>query len=262
MKNTLKIYLLVVFCTICHSVIADQIQGEHGSIEITPLIHSSVQLEYRGTVILIDPWGRVGLEAAKMADIILITDDVGHHLDPDAIEKFRKPSTQVFITEKGKEKWPTGRVMENGESVSVAEVLIETVAAYDIIPGEPSHPKGEANGYAVTLGGKRLYFAGVTECVEEVKALRDIDVAFLPMNIPLGRMTPEATAECAEILSADIIYPYHYDQDYARRAYDPTYKGSALPMGRSVAESLTALESELRGSDIEVLIGDFYPPLN
>lgn len=262
MKFILKINLLVMLCAMGHSVVADQIQGDHGSIEITPLIHSSVQLEYRGTVILVDPWGRAGLEGARMADIILITDDVGHHLDPDAIENFRKPSTQVFITEKGKEKWPTGLVLANGESVAVAEVLIEAIAAYDIIPGEPSHPKGEANGYVITLGGKRLYFAGVTECVEEVKALRNIDVAFLPMNVPLGRMTPEATAECAEILSADVVYPYHYDQDYARRAYDPTYEGPELPMGRSVTESLSVLENELRDSEIEVRFGDFYPPLN
>ena len=261
MTHILKIKLVAVVCLLCDSVIADQIQGENGNIEITPLIHSSVQLEYRGTVILIDPWGRAGLESLKMADIILITDDVGHHLDPEAIEKFRKPSTQVIITANGKEKWPAGLIMENGESASVAEVEIEAVAAYDIIPGEPSHPKGEANGYVVTLGGKRLYFAGVTECVEEVKALRNIDVAFLPMNIPLGRMTPEATAECAKILSTDIIYPYHYDQGYARRAYNPNYEGPELPKGRSVAESLTALENELRGSNIEVRFGDFYPPL-
>lgn len=262
MKHGVKLNLLVMFCAMCHSVVADQIQGEHDNIEITPLIHSSVQLEYRGTVILVDPWGRTGLEAARVADIILITDDVGHHLDPDAIEKFSKPSTQVFLTEKGMQIWPTGQVMENGESTAVAEVLIEAIAAYDIIPGEPSHPKGEANGYVITLGGQRIYFAGVTECVEEVRSLSKINVAFLPMNIPLGRMTPEATAECAEILSADIIYPYHYDQDYARRAYNPTYEGPGLPMGRSVPESLAALENELKGTDIEVRIGDFYPPLN
>lgn len=262
MKFLLKINLLLLICTMSNTVGADQIQGENGTIEITPLIHSSVQLEYRGTVILIDPWGRTGLDAAKLADIILITDDVGHHLDPDAIQRFKKPSTLVYITEKGKEKWPTGLVLKNGESIAVSEVQVEAVAAYDIIPGEPSHPKGEANGYVITLGGKRLYFAGVTECVEEVKALRGIDVAFLPMNVPLGRMTPEASAECAETLSVDVLYPYHYDQDYARRAYDPSYEGPGLPMGRSVAESLNALERELRGSNIEVRFGDFYPPLD
>lgn len=262
MKYILFAILTILAGTTSNSVVADQVQGESGSIEITPLIHSSVQLEYRGTVVLIDPWNRAGLDSAQKADIILITDDVGHHLDPDAIDRFRKPSTQVFITTQGKEKWPTGTVLENGDSISVAEVQIEAIAAYDIIPGEPSHPKGEANGYVITLGGTRLYFAGVTECVEEVKALRNINVAFLPMNVPLGRMTPEATAECAKTLSADVLYPYHYDQDYARRAYDPDYVGQELPQGRSVAQSLTALEQELRGSRIEVRFGDFYPPLD
>ena len=95
---------------------------------------------------------------------------------------------------------------------------MESIAAYDIKPGAPEHPKGEANGYLITLGGKRIYFAGVTECVPEMLALKNIDVAFMPMNIPVERMTPAAAADVHEELKPKVVYVYHYDQDFATRA--------------------------------------------
>lgn len=241
---------------------ADSIAGENGLIDIQPLIHSSVQLEYQGMVIQVDPWNRVGLPGAKPADLILITDDVGHHLDTTAIARLRKPGAPIVMASNGADQITDGLIMANGEAITVAGVQVEAVAAYDIIPGEPSHPKGEANGYVVTLGGKRFFFAGVTECVDEVQALQNIDVAFFAMNVPLGRMTPQAVAECARIVNPAVLYPYHYDQDYARRALQPDYIGPELPGGISVAESLEILQLELHNSGIEVRLGDFYPPLN
>jgi L-ascorbate metabolism protein UlaG (beta-lactamase superfamily) len=209
----------IACCIVLHPLVAaDSVPGTAGTIEITPLIHSSVQLEYGGTVIQIDPWDRVGLPGAKPADLILITDDVGHHLDTTAITKLRKSGAPLVMPANGSDQIEEGIVLANGETIEIAGVTVEAVAAYDIIPGEPSHPKGEANGYVVTLGGARFFFAGVTECVAEVQALRGIDVAFLPMNVPLGRMTPAATAECARTIQPRVLYPYHYDQDYARRA--------------------------------------------
>ena len=163
----------------------------------------------------------------------------------------------------GKQKWPDGIVIANGETIRVAGVTVEAVAAYDIIQGNPSHPKGDANGYVVTFGGKRFFFAGVTECVDEVKALQDIDVAFMPMNIPLARMTPAASAACTRGLNPAVVYLYHYDQDYARRALQPDYVGSvSLPDGLTVAESLDRFSDELEGSGIEFRRGEFYPPLD
>lgn len=248
---------------LCHGyALADTVDGSAGPVDIQTLIHSSVQLEYQGKVIQIDPWDRLGLVGAKTADLILITDDVGHHLDLAAIEKLSKPDTQIVMAANGSDQIDEGLVIANGETIEVAGVTVEAVAAYDIIPGEPSHPKGEANGYVVTLGGKRFFFAGVTECVDEVKALENIDVAFLPMNVPQGRMTPAAVAECAGILSPQILYVYHYDQDYARRALQPDYAGEPLPENLSVAETLQRLRQEMSSSAIELRIGNFYPPLN
>jgi L-ascorbate metabolism protein UlaG (beta-lactamase superfamily) len=243
-------------------VAADSIPGVNGTIEITPLIHSSVQLEYRGRVIQIDPWDRAGLVGAKTADLILITDNPGHHLDVGAIAKLRKPTTPLIMAANGAGQIDDGIVISNGEIVRVAGVTVEAVAAYDIIQGAPSHPKGDANGYVVSFGGKKFFFAGVTECVDEVKALQGINVAFLPLNVPLARMTPAATAECARALNPDVVYPYHYDQDYARRALTPDYAGSELPGGLSVEQSLERLIEELDGSGIDVRLGEFYPPLD
>ena len=244
------------------AALADSIPASGGNIEITPLIHSSVQLEYAGTVVQIDPWGRLGLNNAKPADLILITDNPGHHLDTAAIAQLRSADTRIVAAANGKAQIPDAMVLANGEVTSLAGVGVEAVAAYDIIPGAPAHPKGEANGYVVTLGGKQLYFAGVTECVDEVKALTGIDVAFLPMNVPLGRMTPQAAADCARLLDPDVVYSYHYDQDYARRAVTPDYEGSELPGGISVDESLDLFEAALEGSGIEVRRGNWYPPLD
>ena len=250
------------FLLLLHSLAqADSVPGAAGSIEITTLLHAGVQLEYRGTVVQVDPWDRLGLPDAKPADLILISDDPGHHLDVDAIERLRKPGASVVLTAAGKQKWPDGIVVANGETVRVAGVTVESIAAYDIIQGNPSHPKGDANGYVVTLGGKKFFFAGVTECVDEVKALQGIDVAFMPMNIPLARMTPTAAATCTRGLNPAVVYVYHYDQDYARRAQQPDYIGSgSLPDGLTVAESLDQFAEALDGSGIEFRIGEFYPP--
>ena len=153
----------------------------------------------------------------KPADLILITDDPGHHLDVKAIATLRKPGAPVVIAGNGLKCVPDGIVMQNGDRREVAGVLVEAVAAYDLTPGEPYHPKGEANAYIVTIGGLRVYFAGVTECVPEIKALKGIDIAFFPLNLPSQRMEPDAAIACIRSFRPRVVYPYHYDQDWVTR---------------------------------------------
>lgn len=253
---------IAVLLSSASNVMADTLLGNQGNIEITPLIHASVQVEYRGQVIQIDPWGVRGLPDAKRADLILITDNPDHHLDIDTIERLSKPNTSVIIPANSLEELPYGVVLNNGEMIRTSGLTVEAIAAYDIIPGAPEHPQGDANGYVFELGGKKFFFAGVTECVEEVKVLQGIDVAFLPMNIPVGRMRPEATAECAKIINPDVVYLYHYDQNYARRAVRPDYPTTILDIGLTVEQSLDLFEELMADSGIEVRRGDFYPPLN
>ena len=185
-----------------------------GGVTITPLLHSSVQLEADGKVVQVDPWSRADLSRAKPADLILVTDDPIHHLDPKAIAQLRKPGAAVLLPAASQPKFAEGTAIANGDTKTVSGIRVEAIGAYDIKQGEPSHPKGKANGYVVTLAGKRIYVAGVTECVPEMRALRDIDVAFVPMNLPLERMTPSAAADCVNAFKPKVVYLYHYDQSW------------------------------------------------
>jgi L-ascorbate metabolism protein UlaG (beta-lactamase superfamily) len=103
--------------------------------------------------------------------------------------------------------------MENGDVRTEAGFEIEAVPAYNIVhersPGQPFHPKGAGNGYVITFGDTRVYVAGDTENTTEMKALRNIDIAFLPMNLPYT-MTPEMVADAVEAFRPRIVYPYHY----------------------------------------------------
>src|SRR5258708_6849041 len=205
-------------------------------VVITPVTHASVQLEYAGRVIQVDPWSQGDYSHAKPADLILVTGAEGDHLDTAAIAKIRKPGAPVVIPAAGKDKVPDGIVLENGQAKDLAGVRVEAIAAYDLIPGDPFHPKGRGNGYVIAFGNQRIYFSGVTECVPEVQALRGIDVAFVSMNLPHARMTPEAAATCVAGFAPKVVYPYHYRTG-------------------NVEEFRTLLH----GKPVEVRLGNWYP---
>jgi L-ascorbate metabolism protein UlaG (beta-lactamase superfamily) len=230
-----------------------------GAVEITPLIHSSIQIEYAGKVIQVDPWSALDLARYKKADLILITDDPIHHFDLKAIDALRKPSAPVLIPESIKPKYADGIIMANGEKATEGAATVEAIPAYDIIQGAPAHPKGKSNGYLITLGGARIYVAGVTECVPEVRALKNIDVAFIPLNIPLGRMTPAAAASCVKAIAPKIVYPYHYDQTVAARLVNPRASAEGPAGGLTVAQSLQAFKDALKGEKVEVRDANWYP---
>ena len=217
-------------------------------VVVTPLAHASVQIEAGGTVVQVDPWSRADLSRAKKADIILVTDDPVHHLDPKAIAQVRKLGAPVLVPAASQSKFAEGTAIANGETKTIAGVVVQAVPAYDIKPGEPSHPKGKSNGYVVTIGGRRIYFAGVTECVPEVRALRGIDIAFVPMNLPLERMTPAAAAECVNAFKPKAVYLYHYDQSWA---------GNGTPLANR-AETIDAFRREL-AREIEFRDAMWYP---
>jgi L-ascorbate metabolism protein UlaG (beta-lactamase superfamily) len=256
----LKLPILAVCALLAASAsAADKVPADGGAIEITPLIHSSIQIEHAGKVIQVDPWSMLDLQRYKKADLILITDDPAHHLDVKAIAALRKPGAPGVIPEVGKAKLPDGIIMANGERATEGGITVEAIPAYDIIPGEPSHPKGKSNGYVITLGGTRIYVAGVTECVPEVRALKNIDVAFVPLNVPLGRMTPAAAAECVKAIAPKIVYPYHYDQLLAARLANPRATSEGPAGGLTIAQSLRAFKDALKGEAIEVRDGNWYP---
>lgn len=234
-------------------IVAGSLVDTYGDITITTFTHSDIQLEHAGKVIHIDPWSVSDLSKAKPADVILITDDVGHHLDPKAIARVRKPGAPVVIASNGIKQVPDGIVMKNGETREIAGIRVEATAAYDIKPGEPYHPKGEANGYIVTLGGTRIYIVGVTECVAEVRGAKNIDVAFFPMNVPLERMEPAAAIDCLSAIKPKVVYPYHYDQEWVR----PVPAGGKRPTPST--RGLKELSDALSRQSIEVRLANWYP---
>ena len=238
MRTALKFAIAIGFTALAifPAMAADRFPATGGDIEITPIVHASVQVEHAGKVIHIDPWRSGDYSSAKPADLILVTDIQNDHLDAEAIGKIRKSGTVVLIPPAAKDSFPEGTPIANGETRTVAGIKVEAVASYDLLPGAPFHPKGRANGYIVTLGGKRLYFAGVSECTPEMQALQNIDVAFVSVYLPNERMTPTAAAACMKTFRPKVVYPYHY-----RTGNIQTFKDA------------------LKGEPIDVRLPDWYP---
>jgi L-ascorbate metabolism protein UlaG (beta-lactamase superfamily) len=147
------------------------------------------------------------------ADLILVTHEHSDHLDADLIRDLRKDGTIMLCNAKSSAQIPWARVMKPGDSNLINGITVEAVYAYNIknvrAPGQPFHPKGIGNGYVLTIGDKKFYIAGDTENIPEMKELKNIDVAFLPMNLPYT-MTPEMVADAANSFKPKILYPYHF----------------------------------------------------
>jgi L-ascorbate metabolism protein UlaG (beta-lactamase superfamily) len=199
----------------------DIISTSAGDLEITFIGHGTLIFKFNGKVIHADPFSKLA-DYSKLpkANIILVTHHHGDHLDLPAIDKIRDEKTNIIYTELGAEKLAGGIILKNGESKTVDGIKIESFPAYNIVHkrdnGDPFHEKGTCNGYVVSFGDKKVYIAGDTENTPEMKALKGIDVAFLPMNLPYT-MTPEMVADAAKAFKPKILYPYHYgDTDVSK----------------------------------------------
>jgi len=192
----------------------DVFETSAGELRITFIGHGTLMFTFNDRVIHVDP---VSQEAdyAKMpkADLILVTHEHSDHLDPEAIAALRKEGTEIIVAQGCAPKPADGVVMRNGESRTADGIRVEAVPAYNIRhkrpSGEPFHPRGKGNGYILTFGDKRVYVAGDTENIPEMKGIGRIDVAFLPMNLPYT-MTPEMVADAARVIRPKILYPYHF----------------------------------------------------
>ncbi len=199
----------------------DTIATSDGNLVITFIGHASLIFNFNDMVIHVDPFSRLAdYSILPKADIILITHEHGDHCDPEAVKQIRTGNTAVILTEACTGKITGGAVMKNGDVQTVKGIKIEAVPAYNIVHkrdnGEPFHPKGAGSGYVIHFGDKKVYIAGDTENIPEMKELKDIDIAFLPMNLPYT-MTPEMVADAAKSFLPKILYPYHYgDTDVSK----------------------------------------------
>lgn len=209
-----------------------------GVLKITPIQHASLMIEAGGKVVHIDPWSNGSYDGLPPADLILITDVHGDHMDPKILPKVSKADTVILAPAAVAETVRNATIIRNGETKAVGQFTVEAVPMYNLkrgpAPGKLFHDKGRGNGYVVTYGGKRFYFSGDTEGIPEMRALKNIDVAFLCMNLPYT-MPPEEAAEAVRAFHPRIVYPYHY-------------RGSDLNV---FAQALT-------GAGIDVRIVDWY----
>jgi L-ascorbate metabolism protein UlaG (beta-lactamase superfamily) len=217
MKKLLMVNICLMFFTIsttARNFEKDIFKTSGGDLAITFIGHGTLMMEFDGKVIHIDPVGNYA-DYSKMpkADLILITHEHGDHLDLAAIEKVKKENTEVVLTQICAKKYPAGKIMKNGDSKTFADLKVEAVPAYNIknvrSEGNPFHPKGNGNGYVIHFANKKVYVAGDTENIPEMANLKDIDVAFLPMNLPYT-MTPEMVLEAVKLFHPKILYPYHF----------------------------------------------------
>ncbi|MBM4312358.1 MAG: MBL fold metallo-hydrolase [Deltaproteobacteria bacterium] len=191
----------------------DVIPTTGGDLKVTFIGHASLMFEFGGKVIYNDPVGQYGdFSGLPKADVILAAHEHGDHFDLEAIKKLSKPGTKVVMTPLCAPMLAGGVVLKNGESATVEGFRIEAVPAYNLVhmrsPGVPYHAKGLGNGYVITFSDKRVYIAGDTENIPEMKTLGRVDIAFLPMNLPYT-MTPAMVADAARMVRPGILYPYH-----------------------------------------------------
>lgn len=222
MKRIKQISIILTFVTMTtvaksqDSYAADILKTSAGDVEMYFIGHGSLMFKVNDFCIHIDPVSSSGnYKNLPKADLILVTHEHYDHLDPKLIAELRKDGTVMISNRNSASQIKWAQAMDAGDRRSVGNLVIEAVPAYNIVnmrsPGQPFHPKGAGIGFILAIGDKKIYIAGDTENTPEMKALKDIEVAFLPMNLPYT-MTPEMVADAAIAFKPAILYPYHYGE--------------------------------------------------
>ena len=239
MKLLLTLVSLLLLAGLAIAADTQTFSTSAGPVKITPLFHASTLIEADGKTIYLDPAKPAKLSDLPKADLILITDIHGDHMDPSSIAAVSKSGTEIIAAPAVTKTVTNAAPLSNGQSKSWQGWTIEAIPAYNLKrgpePGKLFHDKGRGNGYVLTYGGKRFYFSGDTEGVPEMRALKNIDVAFVCMNLPYT-MPPEEAADAVKAFHPKIVIPYHY-------------RGS----------DLSAFKKGLEGTGIEVRELNWYP---
>ena len=187
-------------------------------VDITLIKHGSVEIRYKGLSFQVDPVGEYGKHTDyatefPKADVILVTHEHPDHLEDATIATLTGANTLIILNQTSRDRIRRGEAIANGGSRELpGGVLLEAVPAYNTTPGrEKFHPKGNGNGYVLNLDGLRIYIAGDTEDIPEMADLKDIDVAFLPVNQPYT-MTPAQCVAAAKAIAPKVLIPYHFSQ--------------------------------------------------
>jgi L-ascorbate metabolism protein UlaG (beta-lactamase superfamily) len=222
MKKILMSLLAVMgLTTACgqKSYEVDEFKTKSGkTVAFYALVHASIRIVYDGTEIEIDPVTKLGkrtIDYAAMpkADYLLVTHEHFDHFDKAAIKTLTGEKTRFITNKRCAEMYGSGEALANGDKLKIADdITLEAVPAYNTTEGHLQyHPKGRDNGYILTIDGLRIYIAGDTEDIPEMKKIKDIDIAFLPCNQPYT-MTPEQLVRAARTIKPKVLFPYHYGQ--------------------------------------------------
>lgn len=232
------VVLVVVPLLLAAPVPVQTFKTSAGPVDITPIYHASAMIKSGSGSIYIDPAPPANISGLKPGGLILITDIHGDHLNTADITALSDDQTVIVAPAAVQTTVKTAKALANGESTLWHKWKITAVPMYNIkqtMPnGTPYHPKGRGNGYVLSYGGKNFYFAGDTEGTPEMRALKNIDVAFIPMNLPYT-MTPEDAADAVKAFKPKVVIPYHY-------------------RGQDIQKFANALS----GTGIEVRILDWY----
>lgn len=194
----------------------DQIKTTKGPLTIQPVQHGTLVLQWNNKTIYVDPTG--GAEAFKgiaKPDLILITDIHGDHLNKETLDAIETEGAIMVVPQAVAEQLPETykqqlKVVANGESITQAGIAIKAVPMYNLPEtADTRHPKGRGNGYILKMGGKKVYLSGDTEGIPEMRALKNIDVAFVSMNLPYT-MDVDQAADAVKDFKPKVVYPYHY----------------------------------------------------
>src|ERR1700724_3009864 len=233
-----SVLVLTLFAGAALAAPVQEFSTSAGTLKITPIQHASLMIQAGGKVLYIDP-AQGSFDGMPQADYILITDIHGDHMAPEIVNKLKKSGTEIVAPQAVSEKVSGTSVIAYGETKKLGPFTVESVPLYNLPRGRAAgklfHDKGRGCGYIVTYGGKRFYFSGDTEGTPEMKALKNIDVAFVCMNLPYT-MPPEEAADAVRAFHPKVVIPYHY-------------RGS----------DLTVFQKGLEGSGIEVRLLDWYP---
>ncbi len=191
-------------------------QNENSIINIIPIEHATTVLEWNDITIYIDPVGGASaFEGQKQPDLILITDIHGDHLSIETLEALNTKKAKIMVPQAVADKMPENftpqlDVLNNGDTKERYGISVEAIPMYNLREEALKfHEKGRGNGYVLQIGDHRLYFSGDTEDIPEMRALENIDKAFICMNLPYT-MTPENAANAVLEFKPKQVYPYHY----------------------------------------------------
>lgn len=209
--------LLLIFSTcFLQAFSQDLIKTDTGELKIQPIIHGTLVLTHQNKTIYIDPYGGADrFEGVTNPDIILITDIHGDHLNLKTLEGLDTKNTRFIVPQAVADKMPEYykeqlTILNNGQSVHRLKFYITAIPMYNLPETEDSrHTKGRGNGYIIHVGGKNIYISGDTEDIPEMRQLKDIDIAFVCMNLPYTMDIHQAASAVLEF-KPTIVYPFHY----------------------------------------------------